>query len=308
MNPPGRFIKQDPKTKLWYDIGKKAALAKTRQALREGAPELLMDLQTAEHVRETLTQDLNQVASIANITVSEQTKAALSNYLPRTESYTSLGSDSLLSLCSGSNGMIQLSGSVPTQVNNDFNGVPPSLASSSISSKHVDGNQFQMQLQAPSNNSFNAFEPVPKMLHFPNNMPSINQANTYANIQNMARENSRTGSRDSVANNINQQNNNALMALLSGVNSSNNTINENINQASQAAPPCAPQPGSLLQQLQSQIAYQQLLIQLGLPQSADADISNSHQNTMSSNVMAGPVWSGCFISLFDNDYCTPVDI
>lgn len=40
LNPPGRFLKQDDTTKLWYDIGEKKALDKTRQALREGAPEI----------------------------------------------------------------------------------------------------------------------------------------------------------------------------------------------------------------------------------------------------------------------------
>eukprot|EP00569_Conticribra_weissflogii_P008150 CAMPEP_0171338446 /NCGR_PEP_ID=MMETSP0878-20121228/7328_1 /TAXON_ID=67004 /ORGANISM="Thalassiosira weissflogii, Strain CCMP1336" /LENGTH=629 /DNA_ID=CAMNT_0011840227 /DNA_START=32 /DNA_END=1921 /DNA_ORIENTATION=- len=44
-NPPGRFLKQDPKTKLWNDIGEKKALDKTRQALREGAPELMKELE-----------------------------------------------------------------------------------------------------------------------------------------------------------------------------------------------------------------------------------------------------------------------
>lgn len=43
-DPPGRFLKQDAKTKLWYEISEKQALAKTRQALREGAPELLKEL------------------------------------------------------------------------------------------------------------------------------------------------------------------------------------------------------------------------------------------------------------------------
>lgn len=43
-NPPGRFLKQDPKTKLWIDIGEKKALDKTRQALREGAPEIQKEL------------------------------------------------------------------------------------------------------------------------------------------------------------------------------------------------------------------------------------------------------------------------
>lgn len=41
MNPPGRFLKQDPSTKLWSDIGMKKALDKTRQALREGAPDMI---------------------------------------------------------------------------------------------------------------------------------------------------------------------------------------------------------------------------------------------------------------------------
>ena len=48
MNPPGRFLKQDPTTKLWSDIGKKKALDKTRQALREGAPTMLKGLDGEE--------------------------------------------------------------------------------------------------------------------------------------------------------------------------------------------------------------------------------------------------------------------
>lgn len=43
-NRNGRFLKQDHKTKLWYDLGDKKALNKARQALREGAPELLKEL------------------------------------------------------------------------------------------------------------------------------------------------------------------------------------------------------------------------------------------------------------------------
>ena len=44
LDPPGRFLKQDATTKLWQDIGDKKSLDKTRQALREGAPELLKEL------------------------------------------------------------------------------------------------------------------------------------------------------------------------------------------------------------------------------------------------------------------------
>jgi hypothetical protein len=43
-NPPGRFLKQDHATKLWMDIGEKKALDKTRQALREGAPEIMKEI------------------------------------------------------------------------------------------------------------------------------------------------------------------------------------------------------------------------------------------------------------------------
>jgi hypothetical protein len=40
----GRFLKQDATTKLWHDIGDKKALDKTRQALREGAPDILKEI------------------------------------------------------------------------------------------------------------------------------------------------------------------------------------------------------------------------------------------------------------------------
>merc|ERR1719296_346468 len=44
LEPPGRFLKQDPKTKLWSEIGYKKSLDKTRQALREGAPEIMKEM------------------------------------------------------------------------------------------------------------------------------------------------------------------------------------------------------------------------------------------------------------------------
>lgn len=44
LDPPGRFLKQDSVTKLWYDIGNKKAIEKTRQALREGAPKIIQKL------------------------------------------------------------------------------------------------------------------------------------------------------------------------------------------------------------------------------------------------------------------------
>jgi hypothetical protein len=44
----GRFLKQDNTTKLWHDIGDKKALDKTRQALREGAPVLVKEIETCD--------------------------------------------------------------------------------------------------------------------------------------------------------------------------------------------------------------------------------------------------------------------
>eukprot|EP00986_Skeletonema_menzelii_P017560 scaffold20429_cov143-Skeletonema_menzelii.AAC.1 len=38
MDPPGRFLKQDERTKLWSDVGDRKAREKTSQALREKAP------------------------------------------------------------------------------------------------------------------------------------------------------------------------------------------------------------------------------------------------------------------------------
>jgi len=47
-NPPGRFLRQDKHSKLWLNIGEKKALDKTRQALREGAPEIMKDTKPEE--------------------------------------------------------------------------------------------------------------------------------------------------------------------------------------------------------------------------------------------------------------------
>lgn len=38
QDPPGRFLKLDEKTGLWFDVGDKKAREKTSQALREKAP------------------------------------------------------------------------------------------------------------------------------------------------------------------------------------------------------------------------------------------------------------------------------
>jgi hypothetical protein len=40
QDPPGRFLKLDEKTGLWFDVGDKKAREKTSQALREKAPQI----------------------------------------------------------------------------------------------------------------------------------------------------------------------------------------------------------------------------------------------------------------------------
>lgn len=283
MKPPGRFLKQDPKTKLWHDIGKKAALAKTRQALREGAPDILMDMKTAARFRQTLAQDLNhQSNSFANVT-SDSTKATLSNYLPRSESNASISSDSLLSLSSSSNkiGTFQFSGPVPNQVS-----APTSLVSSISGDRNY---QVQMQNdwqhQLPNMpNAVNSFGQVPSVLQFINTaMPAMNSQSNVSldNGQNLE---AGVGNVVDYTNPVNQPTSNdtvsALMSLLTSINSNNAMMNQNMNQMNiqQQQTNCA--QGSLLQQLQSQQAYQQLVNQLGLPQhSSQNDYSSGMANS-----------------------------
>lgn len=41
---PGRFLKQDEETKRWIEVNEKDAIRKTRQALREGQPQLVKEI------------------------------------------------------------------------------------------------------------------------------------------------------------------------------------------------------------------------------------------------------------------------
>ncbi len=63
-NPPGRFLKQDKSTGLWHDIGYKQALAKTRQALREGAP--LIGKQMQRHKQQSTRLEAEHHQHIQN--------------------------------------------------------------------------------------------------------------------------------------------------------------------------------------------------------------------------------------------------
>lgn len=78
MDPPGRFLKQDPVTKKWSDIGKKAALAKIRQALREGAPEIIRDRQTMEQFSRCSETEVAQTLGVAG-SIQNATNQVISN-------------------------------------------------------------------------------------------------------------------------------------------------------------------------------------------------------------------------------------
>ena len=224
MIPPGRFLKQDPQTKLWHDIGKKAALAKIRQALREGAPELLMGLETAEHFRQHIANDL--VHSVENIAPdvtknSDEMNATLLNCLPRNESMKSLGSESLLSLGSGTNGTCEI---VRNCVNKS-NQVTPSLASSSVSSNQEYPDQFTNHLQMHLNHadSVNGYTQapfqIPTTLNCLNTSPAAaKQTSSCTNDIKSIGENATSASNQ----NRNDVSSNALMALLAKVNTNNN--------------------------------------------------------------------------------------
>ena len=56
-DPPGHFLKLDPSTGYWLEIGDKAAFRKTGQALRENAPELRSCYKTLPPERRTSDTD-----------------------------------------------------------------------------------------------------------------------------------------------------------------------------------------------------------------------------------------------------------
>jgi len=95
MKPPGRFLKQDPKTKLWSDIGEKKALDKTRQALREGAPELLKEMEGGDSNDDGDKMKKKGGNNIAQQQQMEEIPLRMSNLTDSMFSATSLGGFSL---------------------------------------------------------------------------------------------------------------------------------------------------------------------------------------------------------------------
>ncbi len=85
-SPPGRFLKQDKATGLWHDIGYKQALAKTRQALREGAPMIVKQIQrNKEEKQHTVTEQRRHLQSnlegAINAAMQHRTSLASANTL-----------------------------------------------------------------------------------------------------------------------------------------------------------------------------------------------------------------------------------
>lgn len=52
MDPPGRFLKEERDTGMWYDIGDAKAIKKTGQALREDAPDIRSELDSGDEETE----------------------------------------------------------------------------------------------------------------------------------------------------------------------------------------------------------------------------------------------------------------
>lgn len=305
MNPPGRFLKQDPMTKLWSDIGKKTALAKTRQALREGAPELLRDMQTMEQFQQYSSSEgtLAQCTNVAN-----QAKAGLSKYLPRSASTDSLGSESLLSLDSMNNdkkNTFQFT-ALSNKVTGGFNKMPSCVSASSGSSESGDSSDSivvgagQMQvgqqhisqwqnlsnmqsfLQNSSKQDDSQFQAPNALLQLENAFNQVNsQVNQHQHFSSYLFNNGNSIATDNTSNfqvqgyaapNPQQQFNNTststgnnddaatLMALFRGNNSNANTSGDS-------------NTNSLIQLLQSQIAFQQLQSQLGIGSSAPQEFN-----------------------------------
>ncbi len=64
MNPPGRFLKKDQEQNVWYVIGDKEALGKTRQALREGAPKVIEAIKLAQKYHQVQNEKVEGEESI----------------------------------------------------------------------------------------------------------------------------------------------------------------------------------------------------------------------------------------------------
>jgi len=83
QDPPGRFLKKDPKNDTWIDIGHKKALIKIRQALRDGANKLTNA--ELEKAKEKLQRKIASQSSVE----TDENKEALVEEVKKTPSKSS---------------------------------------------------------------------------------------------------------------------------------------------------------------------------------------------------------------------------
>jgi hypothetical protein len=101
MNPSGRFLKYDPETRLWNDIGKKAALIKIRQALREGASELKKHLEDDDTLGQSQQAPIKSAVKSEHRTNIEETESSKAKVLSMREKLRRMSDVSISSLDSG---------------------------------------------------------------------------------------------------------------------------------------------------------------------------------------------------------------
>jgi len=85
-DPPGRFLKYEPTLNIWTDIGEKRALEKIKQALREGAPDIMKVLSPERKAAElildlkTLLETGSKNANRSIATLPSSPKSTASNF------------------------------------------------------------------------------------------------------------------------------------------------------------------------------------------------------------------------------------
>jgi hypothetical protein len=66
MNPPGRFLKEDSESGMWYDIGDAKAIKKSGQALREDAPDVRTEVESGDDDDDDNENDMKKNSPTSN--------------------------------------------------------------------------------------------------------------------------------------------------------------------------------------------------------------------------------------------------
>ena len=78
--PGGRFLKQDPETKIWYEIGDKAAFRKTGQALRENSANFIQQAVSKENHHPVVAAVTKQTMCSSSSTTTTTTNPLRSSF------------------------------------------------------------------------------------------------------------------------------------------------------------------------------------------------------------------------------------